>query len=259
MRFPKSTSAHDPFLVMDISNSFTKYALVRKGKLGKLHRLPTRDVTVGVFRELQKQYPGRKLVLSSVVPLRTKYAQEAYGRELRNIHGRASIGIPIQYMKKQQIGPDRLANVAAGRVLYGWPVVIVDFGTAVTFDVVNREGAYCGGVIAPGLNAMTDYLHERTALLPRVTVQEPRSAIGANTVEAMRVGAVIGYRGLVREIIRAIKEELGVLGRLRVVATGGQAEIIARGMGEIAAVNPLLTLEGLRIIGISGFLEQKVK
>jgi type III pantothenate kinase len=246
---------HEPFLVMDISNSYTKYAVVRKKKLGVLHRLPTKNMTVGQFRELRKHHAGMRLVLGSVVPQRTQNAQTVYGRDLRNVHGRAKIGLPIHYMRREQIGADRLANAAAGRVLFGWPVVIVDFGTAVTFDVVDQKGAYCGGVIAPGLNAMTDYLHERTALLPKVTVTEsPGRAIGRSTDEAMRIGAVTGYRGLVREVLREIKKELGVLGRLHVVATGGQAEIIAQGLPEIDAVNPLLTLEGLRIIGLSGLL-----
>lgn len=242
---------------MDISNSYAKYAVVRREKLGPLQRLRTADVTVAFLRELKKRYPGYKLVLGSVVPKRTALAQRVYGSALRNVHGKAPIGLPIAYLKREQIGADRLANAAAGRVLFGWPVVVVDFGTAVTFDVVDHDGAYCGGVIAPGLNAMTDYLHERTALLPRVKVTEPRRAIGRNTVEAMQIGAVTGYRGLVRQILFAIKKELGVLGRMRVVATGGQAEIIAKGMAEIVAVNPLLTLEGLRIIGLSGYLESK--
>lgn len=240
---------------MDISNSYAKYAVVRREKLGPLHRLPTREVTTAFLRQLKRDYPGHKLVLGSVVPKRTKLAQKVYGRQLANVHGRAKIGVPIAYMKREQIGADRLANAAAGRMLFGWPVVVVDFGTAVTFDVVNHDGAYSGGVIAPGLNAMTNYLHERTALLPKVQVREPRRAIGRNTVEAMQIGAVTGYRGLVREILLAIKRELGVLGRMRVVATGGQAEIIAKGMPEIVSVNPLLTLEGLRIIGLSGFLQ----
>lgn len=253
---PAQVTSHDPFLVMDISNSYAKYAVVKRGKLGPLHRLPTRNVTMTFLRELKKLYPKHKLVLGSVVPKRTQFAQKVYGKDLGHVHGKAKIGVPISYMKRAQIGADRLANAAAGRQLFGWPVVVVDFGTAVTFDVVDHHGAYCGGVIAPGLNAMTDYLHERTALLPRVTVKEPRRAIGRNTVEAMQIGAVIGYRGLVREILFAIKREMGVLGRMRVVATGGQAEIIAKGMPEIVSVNPLLTLEGLRIIGLSGFLQE---
>jgi len=125
---------------------------------------------------------------------------------------------------------------------------VVDFGTAVTFDIINRQKKYVGGVIAPGLEAMTDYLHQRTAQLPKIRLLEPPSAIGKSTKHAMLAGAVFGYRGLVREIIAQIRTELGAR-RLTVVATGGYAELIAAGLEEIDDVHPNLTLEGLRIIG----------
>ncbi len=145
------------------------------------------------------------------------------------------------------IGPDRLANAVAARHHFGAPVVVVDFGTAVTFDVVDRAGNYVGGIIAPGLAAMTDYLHEKTALLPRIRIREVRSPIGKSTEQAMLVGAVHGYRGLIRELIRELKRELKVR-RLPVVATGGYARLIASKLPEITAVDPLLTLEGLRLV-----------
>jgi type III pantothenate kinase len=122
----------------------------------------------------------------------------------------------------------------------------VDFGTAVTFDVVNAAGDYVGGVIAPGLAAMTDYLHEKTALLPRIRIREIRSAIGKSTEQAMLVGAVHGYRGLVRELIGELKRELKTRS-LPVVATGGYARLIAARLPEISAVERGLTLEGLRL------------
>ena len=123
---------------------------------------------------------------------------------------------------------------------------MVDFGTAVTFDVVNRAGNYAGGIIAPGLAAMTDYLHEKTALLPRIKIREVRGIIGKNTEQAMLIGAVQGYRGLIRELIAGLKKTLRAK-NLPVVATGGYAKLIAARMPEIIAVNPLLTLEGLRL------------
>jgi len=159
-------------------------------------------------------------------------------------------GVGIDYPKPASIGPDRLANALAARQRFGSPVVVVDFGTAVTFDVVNREGNYVGGIIAPGLAAMTDYLHEKTALLPRIRIREIRTAIGKSTEEAMLVGAVHGYRGLVRELISQLKRELRSP-RLRVVATGGYAKLIAARLPEIAAVAPDLTLEGLRLLWLA--------
>jgi type III pantothenate kinase len=117
----------------------------------------------------------------------------------------------------------------------------------VTFDVVNRAGNYAGGIIAPGLAAMTDYLHEKTALLPRIKIREVKTAIGRSTEQAMLIGAVHGYRGLVRELIAELKRELKVK-HLPVVATGGYANLIASKLPEITAVEPLLTLEGLRLV-----------
>jgi type III pantothenate kinase len=126
-------------------------------------------------------------------------------------------------------------------------VVVVDFGTAVTFDVVNARGNYVGGIIAPGLAAMTSYLHEKTALLPKIEIRDIKTSVGKSTEEAMLVGAVQGYRGLVRELIGNLKQELRAK-KLPVVATGGYAKLIAAKLPEISAVAPDLTLEGLRLV-----------
>jgi type III pantothenate kinase len=141
-----------------------------------------------------------------------------------------------------------LANAAAVAELYGYPAIVVDFGTAVTFDIVSERRGYVGGVIAPGLEAMTNFLYQRTALLPKVSLKEPRRAIGKSTIEAMRSGAVFGYRGLVREILARIKAEQFLRKKNVVVATGGYARLIARGLPEIDVVRAHLTLEGLRIV-----------
>jgi type III pantothenate kinase len=159
-------------------------------------------------------------------------------------------GVGIDYPKPNSIGPDRLANAVAARNRFGAPVVVVDFGTAVTFDVVDARGNYVGGIIAPGLAAMTDYLHEKTALLPRIRIREVKSAVGKSTEHAMLVGAVHGYRGLVRELIAELKRELKA-DRLPVVATGGYAKLIAARLPEISAVEPNLTLEGLRLVWLA--------
>src|SRR5207253_775696 len=117
-------------------------------------------------------------------------------------------GIGVDYPKPKTIGSDRLANAVAARQRFGAPAVVVDFGTAVTFDVIDRRGNYVGGIIAPGLAAMTGYLHEKTALLPRIEIRETSSVVGKSTEEAMLVGAVHGYRGLVRELIGRLKKRL---------------------------------------------------
>jgi len=152
----------------------------------------------------------------------------------------------VDYPRPETIGADRLANALAAWSRFGAPVLVVDFGTAVTFDVVDARGNYVGGIIAPGLSAMTDYLHEKTALLPRVRIRPVRRFLGRSTEEAMQIGAVHGYRGLVRELIAGLRRELRAP-ELPVVATGGYAGLMARGLPEIRKVDPLLTLDGLRL------------
>ena len=189
-------------------------------------------------------------MLSSVVPRKAAVIVRALrGTPVVHVSAAIKLGVAIDYPKPRTIGADRLANAAIAASLFGGPVVVVDFGTAVSFDVVSRENAYVGGVIAPGLAAMTEYMHARTALLPRIRLREPPAAIGKSTRDAMLAGAVHGYRGLVRQILLEIARELGAGKRLRVVATGGYAELIASGLPEIQSVQPNLTLEGLRLIG----------
>ena len=162
---------------------------------------------------------------------------------------RASVDFP----DPETVGADRLANAAAVAAFHEAPAIVVDFGTAVTFDIVApgaARPAYIGGVIAPGLDVMRDYLHQRTALLPRIDLREPPAAIGKSTIDAMLSGAVHGYRGLVREILARVRDELPGNSPLKVIATGGYADLIAAGLPEIDLVDPLLTLRGLAAIGI---------
>jgi type III pantothenate kinase len=179
-------------------------------------------------------------------PLVIKTVREVWKLKPLELTPKTLRGVGIDYPKPNTIGPDRLANAVAARHHFGAPVVVVDFGTAVTFDVVNRAGDYVGGIIAPGLAAMTDYLHEKTALLPRIQIREIKTAVGKSTEQAMLIGAVHGYRGLVRGLLAQLKQELKT-SQLPVVATGGYAKLIAAKLPEISAVEPNLTLEGLRL------------
>jgi type III pantothenate kinase len=165
------------------------------------------------------------------------------------VSAKCELGVGVDYPRPASIGADRLANAAAVAALYGWPAVVVDFGTAVTFDVVSADRSYIGGVIAPGLEAMTTYLYNRTALLPKLILAEPRRAVGRSTKDAMMSGAIFGYRGLVKEILARIAAEAFQKQKARVIATGGYASLIAARLPEIDEVRPHLTLEGLRIIG----------
>jgi type III pantothenate kinase len=236
-------------LLIDNSNSFTKLALASATKILRTRKLPTPEVSVRSIREVLKGWRFESAVLSSVAPKKGELIEKALGKIPRvRVSAAIELGVGIDYPKPQTIGADRLANAAAAVVFFGAPVVVVDFGTAVSFDIIAPGKVYVGGVIAPGLEAMTDYLHQRTALLPKITLLEPPSAIGKSTRHAMLAGAVYGYRGLIREILAEIRRELGVR-KLRVVATGGYAELIGAKLPEIETIHPNLTLEGLRIIG----------
>jgi type III pantothenate kinase len=222
--------------------------------------IPTREWFGGSAKARVVKFVGAKkitgAVLCSVVPRATplvrKTVRAIWKLETLELNPQTIRGVGIDYPKPDSIGPDRLANAVAAKFRFGAPVVVVDFGTAVTFDVVDAKGNYVGGIIAPGLAAMTDYLHEKTALLPKIKIREVKSAIGKSTEHAMLVGAVQGYRGLVRELIGELKRELRVK-KLPVVATGGYAKLIAAKLPEISAVAPDLTLEGLRLVWKSQF------
>jgi type III pantothenate kinase len=188
-------------------------------------------------------------MVSSVVPEKNSVISKAAGKTgVLWLDSTLKLAVGIDYPAPESIGADRLANAAAVAALYGCPAIVVDFGTAVTFDIVSARRNYIGGVIAPGLEAMTNFLYQRTALLPKLSLKEPRRAIGRSTIGAMLSGAVFGYRGLVREILARIRAEEFPRKKLHIVATGGYARLIAAQLPEITAVRPHLTLEGLRII-----------
>ena len=245
-------------LLFDIGNTHTHVGLADDRRVLKQADIPTLVWFGGGALALVKRFAGagkiEGAVLCSVVPRATPLVRKAvralWKLDTLELNTRTIRGVGIDYPKPDSIGPDRLANAVAAKVRFGTPVVVVDFGTAVTFDVVNAKGNYVGGIIAPGLAAMTDYLHEKTALLPRIKIREINTAIGKSTEEAMLVGAVHGYRGLVRELIAELKRELSVK-KLPVVATGGYAKLIASKLPEISAVAPDLTLEGLRLIWLA--------
>lgn len=238
------------FLLVDNSNSFTKFALSSETRMGAAHRLPTREVSPAKVRELLRGWEFRRVVLCSVVPAKAAVLKRIFrAHPVLEVSSRISLGVGIEYPKPASIGADRLANAAAAAAFYGAPAIVVDFGTAVSFDILAANGNYVGGVIAPGLEAMTDYLHQRTALLPKITLLEPPAAIGKSTRAAMLSGAVYGYRGLIRQILLELRRELGNPRKLSVVATGGYAELIAAALPEIQTVRQDLTLQGLRILG----------
>ena len=239
------------YLLMDVSNSYAKLAFASRERLSNPARIPTSELSSSVVAEFLRRRQVQKLVISSVVPAKNSAISKAARNKVQVLwlNWKLKMGVTIEYPKPESIGADRLANVAAVAELYECPAIVVDFGTAVTFDVVSERRSYIGGVIAPGLEAMTNFLYQRTALLPRLSLKEPHRVIGKSTVEAMRSGAVFGYRGLVREILAQIRAEQFSRKKVAVVATGGYARLIGSQLPEVAVIHPHLTLEGLRIVG----------
>ncbi|MFQ5866824.1 MAG: type III pantothenate kinase [bacterium] len=189
-------------------------------------------------------------VMSCVVPPLLPVFEEVSERYFQIkplVVGReGELGMPILYDNPKEVGADRLSVSIAAFELYKGPVIVVDFGTATTFDIVSEKGEYVGGVIAPGIGISSQALFEKGAQLPHVELAKPESVIGRNTRKSMQAGIVYGSIGQVREILSRIKREIG--GNPKIVATGGYASLIAPGLDMIDTVNQDLVLEGLRII-----------
>jgi type III pantothenate kinase len=238
------------FLLIDVSNSFTKLAFASRSRIRRASKIATPLLSVERIARILHGRDSATVVVSSVVPKKNREIKRAAGdRKVIWLTSQTRLNVRIDYPNPKTIGADRLANAVAVAKLYGTPAIVIDFGTAVTFDIVAPDNAYIGGVIAPGLEAMTNFLYDRTALLPRISLREPQSAIGKSTNQAMLAGAIFGYRGLVREILQRITAEKSWKGKVRVVATGGYAKLIARKLPEVETVHENLTLEGLRLVG----------
>jgi len=190
------------------------------------------------------------IIISSVVPpldatLRQVCEQYFHSHPLF-IEPGVKTGMPVKYENPAEVGADRIVNSVAAFEKYGGPCVVVDFGTATTFDAVSAKGEYLGGLIAPGIGISADALFERTSRLPRVEIRKPPRVIGTNTIGSMQAGMFYGYLGLVDGILERMIVELGK--NTKVVATGGLGELFGGSSAHITAVDGLLTLEGLRII-----------
>lgn len=281
-------------LIVDNSNTRTKFALADGDQLDPWRAIiDTPEISPKSLEECLADISWDASIISSVVPQKAAILASWLGNKpCHQLSHLSKLPIGINYPKPEQIGADRLANAVGAHALFGSPCIVLDFGTAVTFDVIapaddcravqapasdgqeaqapagdgasaQRAGgvqahaddckevqashhSYQGGVIAPGLASMTEGLANRTALLPNITLQEPECAIGKSTEQAMLAGAVYGYRGLVREILHNLNKEFP--NDPLVIATGGDAPLITRGLDEIAHLAPDLTLEGLKII-----------
>ncbi|MFC1994344.1 type III pantothenate kinase [Chloroflexota bacterium] len=191
-----------------------------------------------------------KAIISSVVPPLVATFEELCKRYLKVtpmlVGAGIKTGVHIRADNPKEVGADRVVNAAAAYKRYGGPLIIIDFGTATTFDVISKDGDLLGSAIAPGITIAAEALYERTAKLPRVELVAPHQSIGKNTVMAMQSGLIFGYVGLIEGITARMRRELG--DRVQVIATGGLAGIIARETTVINTIDIDLTLEGLRLI-----------
>ncbi|MBN2565585.1 MAG: type III pantothenate kinase [Candidatus Eisenbacteria bacterium] len=245
-------------LAIDVGNTHTVIGLFEDGTLRFRWRIASDSRrTADEFGILTRELCGQSgvalddvtgVILCSVVPALTsavaEMAERVLGVDPVVVGPDLDLGITIEYFEPAEVGPDRLANAVAVHETVDGPSIVVDFGTATTFDAVTADGCYLGGVIAPGLITSAENLFRRGALLPRVAVTTPPSVMGRSTEEAMRSGIVFGAVGQVDEIVRRMVAEWGVKSP-RVIATGGLAELIAGLSSTIESVEPDLTLVGL--------------
>ena len=190
------------------------------------------------------------IIISSVVPPVDSTLRHVCERYFNTkplfIEPGVKTGMPVLYDNPAEVGADRIVNSVAAFEKFGGPCIVVDFGTATTFDCVSAKGEYLGGVISPGIGISADALFEKTARLPRVAIRKPARVIGSNTVGSLQSGLYYGYLGLVDGILQRLLEEMGE--ETTVVATGGLASLIGKGSKYIKHVDDLLTLDGLRLI-----------
>lgn len=245
-------------LVLDVGNSNTVLGVYRGAKVVHTWRISTLQRTTDEFGLLLLQLLGHEgvkpadisgVAVCSVVPSSIYAIEKACRRYLKRtprVLGKdTDLGMPVRLDNPKELGPDRVVNCIAARERFAPPFLIVDFGTATTFDAVDASGAYIGGAIAPGLQISADALFQRTSRLPRVEIVEPLAPIGNNTVSAMQSGLFWGYVGLVDGLARRCKAQLGP--KVPCLATGGLANLVGRACVEIDEVDEHLTLSGLRI------------
>lgn len=247
-------------LCIDIGNTNITLGLYEGAALGPRWRLSTEHermpdefgLQVTGLLQLAGKSPAdiQGVAMASVVPPLTSRWIETCRVYLKCdplvVDAGVRTGVKIRYEDPRAVGADRIVDAAAAFRLYGGPACIVDFGTATTFDALSSEGEYLGGAIAPGIGIAAQALFQRTAKLPRVDLVRPPTAIGRNTVHAIQSGLLFGYVGLVEGMVARFREELG--NEMKVIGTGGQADLIAHETRVIEILAPWLTLDGLRMI-----------
>jgi type III pantothenate kinase len=247
-------------LTIDIGNTNLTLGLYEGDTLGAHWRLATDHNRMpdeyglqflGLLQNAGKTIQDIKgISLASVVPPLTGRVVQACREYLKQeplvVDAGVKTGIKVRYEDPKAVGADRICDAVAVMKLYGGPACVVDFGTATTFNAITKDGEYLGGAITAGINLAAEALYTRAAKLPRIDLQVPPSVIGRNTVHAMQSGLLFGYVSMVEGMVNRFRAELG--GDMKVVATGGLAEVVAHETKVIDIIAPWLTLEGLRII-----------
>ncbi len=246
-------------LCVDIGNTNTHYGLVQNGRTSCQSDVPTRlidDPVQGLPERINvlraAGHAIGEIVFCSVVPAaspRLFAVARMVGLNAWQLTHERPLGVPISYPRPTEIGQDRLANAAGANALAGSPAIVIDLGTAVTFDIITTKGGYEGGIITPGPALVTRYLHEHTAQLPLVDdlVSPVHSVIGKSTKEAIRIGAIIGYPGMIQALLDAVLAELAGRGEAppTIITSGGAASMVAARLRQPARDIPDLTLQGL--------------
>jgi len=247
-------------LALDVGNTNTVVG-VFDGTTLKVHwRLSTRRAGTsdeyGIFIKSLFDFAGldfravTAVILSTVVPTvqgpLEEMSRQFFGVEPMVVGPGIKSGMPILYDAPREVGADRIVNAVAAFEEYGGPCIVVDFGTATTFDAISAQGEYLGGAICPGIGISAEALFQRAAKLPRVEIARPRAVIGRTTVHSIQSGLYFGYLALVEGLVARMRHELG--GTPKVIATGGLANLLLAGSSIVDRVDPLLTLTGLRIL-----------
>ena len=247
-------------LAIDIGNTCIKLGMFQEDKLKATWSLATAihrtsdDYGVALLNLMERRnFPPSKVtgvalcgVVPPLVPTFVEMCQKHLNIQPLVVEAGVKTGVRIRVDNPREVGADRVVGAVAAHYLYGKPAIIIDLGTAITFDVVSEEGDYLGGAIAPGIDVAVEALFARTAMLPRIRLVHPKQVIGRNTVAAMESGIIFGYIGLIESMIQRIQKELG--SQAKVIATGSYAHLIAGETSAIDIVNPDLILTGLRLI-----------
>lgn len=246
-------SQTEQWLVVDLSNTTSKFALTTPHRILTTRRLATENLSLQSLNTIMKEWSVQRVIIASVVPKATQVITRFCKKKklpLLSIDAKSDLGVTIRYPNPTSIGADRLVNVVAVKNRYPLPCIVANFGTAIVFDVIDQKGAYLGGIIAPGLFTSSKALHEKTALLPLAIPSPIRRALGKNTLAAIHAGLLLSARGLVREAVEKITAETFSGKRPTLIGTGTDAALVEGKEKLFDRIDLNLTLEGIREVGL---------